>query len=67
MSSEQLIDTIKGDLPLSSLRREETEVRIPCGTCRTTSYYLGDELVKQDQKILVTRGIEIAGDTGRVA
>lgn len=46
--------TTKGELEESELRIERTREAIPCGTCDTTTYYLGDELVRQDQHVTVS-------------
>jgi len=66
MNAVEQIETTKGLLPLSLLRKEERTEGIPCGSCTTTKYFLGEELVRQDQLVKVKEGLTAAGATGDV-
>src|SRR6185503_10045278 len=51
------IETTRGMIEESELRKEELEEKTPCGSSLETKYYLNDELVRSDVLIRVEKGI----------
>lgn len=51
------IETTRGMIEESDLRKEEKEEKIACGASIETTYFLGDEIVRQDVLIRVDRGV----------
>lgn len=62
MSAEPLIYTTKGNLPVASLRHE-VEWRIEAAQIVfLETYFLGDEIVKQNAHVKVLTGASMAGE-----
>ncbi len=63
---EPLIWTTKGNLPVKDLEyrhewhEDDTEIRL------VESYFLGDELVKQNVHVKLKKGAEFAGEAAQV-
>lgn len=57
------IETTKGLLSLADLSKEETSEKVPCGICITTKFLHEGELVRQDIRIEVEKGLLFAGLT----
>lgn len=53
--------TTKGEIPDADLRKNELCEDVPCGTCVTTQWFFGDELVRQDIEVRVKEGLIIEG------
>jgi hypothetical protein len=48
------MQTTRGEIPETDLRKQETSEPVPCGTCITTTFFASDgEMVRQDIKVVV--------------
>jgi hypothetical protein len=65
----QMIHTIKGDLPMAELTINKIEEEIPCGKGIATKYYHGEQLVREDYHVIVDADkvqFVAQGDAGKV-
>lgn len=62
----EFIRTTKGMLETKTLRREIKSSNAPCGFIHNIRYFQGDELVREDTRVVVERGLPLQGTPGHI-